>query len=233
VKNDRLDAKLLAQLCRADMIAESHVPTEEIRELRSLARGRKRLVEKRTDFKNEVHGLLDKQGISYEWDPFSQAGQERIRDEEALALTGVARSPLQAYLSIIRELTDQIHQVEAALERIVVDRQDTQLLMTIPGVSYFSSVLIVGEIGDIDRFDRAAELVSYARLDPVVREPGDTRHEGGISKKGRSALRWILVQCANAAVQRVDDPYLGSFYGRLKRRKNHQVAIVATAREVG
>lgn len=64
VKNDRLDAKPLAQLCRADIMAESYVPPADIRELRTLARDRKRLVEKRTDFKNEVHSLLDKQGIS-------------------------------------------------------------------------------------------------------------------------------------------------------------------------
>ena len=54
VKNDRLDAKLLAQLRRAGMIAESYVPPDEIRERRALVRGRKRLVEKRTDFKNEL-----------------------------------------------------------------------------------------------------------------------------------------------------------------------------------
>ena len=65
VKNDRLDAKLLAQLRRAGMIAESYVPSEELRERRALVRGRKRLVEKRTDFKNEVHSLLDKHGITY------------------------------------------------------------------------------------------------------------------------------------------------------------------------
>ena len=52
VKNDRLDAKLLAQLRRAGMIAQSYVPPEELRERRALVRGRKRLVEKRTDFKN-------------------------------------------------------------------------------------------------------------------------------------------------------------------------------------
>jgi len=232
VKNDRLDAKLLAQLCRADMIAESYVPAEDIRELRSLARARKRLVEKRTDFKNEVHAVLDKQGISYDWDPCSKAGQERLLDGETLDLSEVARHTLKAFLAVIRELTEQIHQLEAVIERTAMDREETQLLMTIPGVSYFSSVLILGEIGDIDRFNRADELVSYAGLDPVVRESGDSRHEGGISKQGRSALRWILVQCANVAVGRADDPYLGSFYGRLKRRKNHQVAIVATARKL-
>ena len=57
VKNDRLDAMLLAQLRRADMLATSYVPSDEIRERRTLVRGRKRLVEKRTDFKNEVHAL--------------------------------------------------------------------------------------------------------------------------------------------------------------------------------
>jgi transposase len=197
-----------------------------------LARARKRLVEKRTDFKNEVHAILDRQGVSYDWDPFSQAGQERLLDEELLDLSAVARHVLEAFLGVIRELTEQIHQLEAAIEQVPIDREETQRLMTIPGVSYFSSVLILGEIGDIDRFDRAAELVSYAGLDPEVRESGDTRHEGGISKQGRAALRWILVQCANVAVGQADDPYLGSFYGRLKRRKNHQVAIVATARKM-
>lgn len=60
----RLDAKLLAQLRRADMIAESYVPPDDIRELRSLVRDRRRLVDNRTDFKNEVHSLLNKEGVS-------------------------------------------------------------------------------------------------------------------------------------------------------------------------
>lgn len=231
VKNDRLDAKLLAQLCRADMIAESYVPAEEVRDLRSLGRGRKRLVEKRTDFKNEVHALLDKEGVSYDWDPFSKAGRDRLREDD-LELSAVARGMLEAYLAVADVLTDQIHQLEAMIEETAIDREETQLLMTIPGVSFYSSVLIAGEIGDIDRFDRAEELVSYAGLDPVVRESGTTRSEGGISKQGSSALRWILVQCSNVAVNTVQDPYLGRFYGRLKRRKNHQIAIVATARKM-
>jgi len=60
----------------------------------------------------------------------------------------------------------------------------------------------------------------------------DSRTEGSISKHGSSDLRWILVQCANVAVNRCNDPYLGRFYARLKQRKNHQIAIVATARKL-
>lgn len=231
VKNDRLDAKLLAQLRRAGMIAESYVPPEELRERRALVRARKRLVEKRTDFKNEVHAVLDKQGISYDWDPFSVEGREILAGED-LALGPVADQLMESFLSVVDELTAQIEELEEMIEETAASLEATQLLMTIPGVSFYSSLLITSEIGEIERFDRAEEVVSYAGLNPVVRESGDSRTEGGISKRGSGDLRWILVQCVQTAVHRCDDPYLGRFYGRLKERKNHQIAIVATARKL-
>jgi transposase len=231
VKNDRLDAKLLAQLRRAGMIAQSYVPSEELRERRALVRGRKRLVEKRTDFKNEVHSLLDQHGVSYDWDPFSVEGREILARED-LALGLVGQQLLESFLSVIDELTAQIEALEEVIEETAVSLEATQLLMTIPGVSFYSSLLITAELGKIGRFDEADQAVSYAGLDPVVRESGDSRTEGGISKRGSGDLRWILVQCANTAVHRCNDPYLGRFYARLKRRKNHQIAIVATARKL-
>lgn len=107
---------------------------------------------------------------------------------------------LDSILSVIQELTEQIHQLEAVIETTAVELEETQLLITIPGVSFYSSLLITAKIGEIDRFDSAEQVVSYAGLDPVVRESGGTRKEGGISKQGRGDLRWILVQCATSAV---------------------------------
>jgi len=78
--------------------------------------------------------------------------------------------------------------------------------MTIPSVSFYSSLLITAEIGEINRFDRAEEVVSYAGLDPVVRESGDSQTEDSVSKRGSSDLRWILVPCVQTAVHRYDDP---------------------------
>jgi transposase len=231
VKNDRLDAKLLAQLRRAGMIAQSYVPPEELRERRALVRGRKRLVEKRTDFKNEVHALLDKHGVSYDWDPFSVEGREILAGED-LALGLVGQQLMESFLSVIDELTAQIEALEEVIEETAASLEATQLLMTIPGVSFYSSLLITAELGEIERFDEAKEAVSYAGLDPTVRESGDSRTEGGISKRGSGDLRWILVQCVNTAIHRCNDPYLGRFYARLKRRKNHKIAIVATARKL-
>jgi len=69
-------------------------------------------------------------------------------------------------------------------------------------------------------------------LNPVVRASGDSRFEGGISKNGSGTVRWLLVQAVQTAVHTVEDPYLSRFYERIKRRKNKQKAIVATARKL-
>jgi transposase len=121
------------------MIAESYVPSEDIRDLRSLVRARKRLVEKRTDFKNEVHALLDKEGIAYDWDPFSVAGQERLLGDD-LDLSEVGRRLVESFLAVIKELTERVHQLEAIIETTAEELRETQLLMTIPGVSFYSGV---------------------------------------------------------------------------------------------
>ena len=71
------------------MIAQGYVPSEELRERRALVRGRKRLVEERTDFKNEVHSLLDQHGVSYDQDPFSAEGREILAGEDlSLGIVG-------------------------------------------------------------------------------------------------------------------------------------------------
>ncbi len=189
------------------------------------------MVEKRTDFKNEVHALLDKHGITYDWDPFSVDGREIIAGED-FSLGIVGDQLLESFLSVIDELTAQIEELEMLIEETGASLEETQLLMTIPGVSFYSSLLITSKIGEINRFDEAKQVVSYAGLDPVVRESGDSRTEGSISKPGSRDLRWILVQCVQTAVHQCNDPYLGWFYARLKRRKNHQIAIVATARKL-
>lgn len=174
------------------MIAESYVPPDDLRERRALVRGRKRLVEKRTDFKNEIHAVLNKADVSYDWDPFSVKGREILAGED-LSLGVVPRQLLESFLLVIDELTAQIEELEELIEEIAVSLEETQLLMTIPGVSFYSSLLITAEIGEIDRFDEASEVVSYAGLDPVVRESGDSRTEGGISKQGSGDLRWVLL----------------------------------------
>ena len=133
---------------------------------------------------------------------------------------------------MIETLTDEIDDLETTIEECAGSLEETQLLMTIPGVSYYSALMIYAELGDINRFDGDKEVVSYVGLNPMIRESGDSRFEGGISKRGSGRVRWMLVQCAQVAVHTCGDKYLSRFYDRIANRKNSQKAIMATARKL-
>ena len=227
VKTDRIDAKRLAHMLRADMLAESYVPSDEIRTLRDLVRTRKSLVEERTAEKNRVRAVLKRTDNAYDSELFGPTGREFLAE---LSLSDADRTIVEAHLSVIDEYDTQIERLEETIEKKSLESPAVQRLLSIPGVGQSTAALVVAEVGEIERFDRHEELVSYAGLDPMVHQSGDMEVQGSISKEGSAPLRWALVQCAHVSVQH--DEYLGNFYTRLKQRKNHQIAIDATARKM-
>ncbi|WP_135666928.1 IS110 family transposase [Halorhabdus rudnickae] len=228
-KTDRVDAKELARMVRLNSMPESYVPTDEIREARALVRGRQTLVEDRTKYANKVHGLLSDHGITEDVKPLSVEGREFLRE---LSFPTPWNSLLESYLAVIETLTEEIHNLDETIEERAGSLKETQLLMTIPGVSYYTALTIYAELGEISRFDGDKEVVSYVGLNPVIRESGDSRIEGSISKRGSGRVRWLLVQASHTAVHTCNDEYLSRFYERLASRKNSQKAIVATARKM-
>ena len=85
---------------------------------------------------------------------------------------------LESYLDVIETFTGEIRNLEEAIEKRAGSLTETQLLMTIPGVSYYTALTIYAELGDISRFDRDKSVVSYVGLNPVIRESPDSRIEG-------------------------------------------------------
>ena len=228
-KTDRVDAKELARMVRLNSVPESYVPTDKIREARALVRGRQTLVENRTKYANKIHGLLSDHGITEDVKPLSVEGREFLRE---LSLPTPWDALLASYLEVVETLTEEIQKLEKTIEERAGSLKETQLLMTIPGVSYFTALTIYAELGEISRFDDDKAVVSYVGLNPVIRESGDSRIEGSISKRGSGRVRWLLVQAANTAVHTCNDEYLSRFYDRIASRKNSQKAIVATARKM-
>jgi len=228
-KTDRVDAKELARMVRLNSVPESYVPTDKIREARALVRGRQTLVETRTKYANKIHGLLADHGLTEDVKPLSVEGREFLRE---LSLPTPWNALLKSYLDVTETLTEEIQKIEQTIEERAGSLKETQLLMTIPGVSYFTALTIYAELGEISRFDDDKAVVSYVGLNPVIRESGDSRIEGSISKRGSGRVRWLLVQAANTAVHTCNDEYLSRFYDRIASRKNSQKAIVATARKM-
>jgi len=104
-------------------------------------------------------------------------------------------------------------------------------LMTVPGVNLIVAATFLAAVGDIRRFPNTNKLVGYLGLDPRVRQSGDqpAKH-GRNSKQGSAHGRHALVEAPRSAVRQPCP--LRAFYQRVRARRGHQIAIVASARKL-
>ena len=188
IKTDRKASEALAQLLRMEMLPESYVPPEDIRRLRELVRLRQYLVREQTRFKNKVHSAMIKRGIRERKYIFAKCRREELRE---LQIDEVNRC-----LDLIETLERHIHEVSGEIRRIAGESEEARLLMSIPGVGYYSAMAILAEIGDISRFDNPEKLCAWAGLVPSTEESGGKSFHGEITHQGSPVLRWVLIQCA-------------------------------------
>jgi len=228
IKNDRMDARVLADLVRADLVAESYVPDPEIREQRALLRQRRSFVEDTVTIKNRIHNQLDKYDLKAEFtDTFGKKGREWLR---ALQLSPTEKTILNVNLQQLESIEHAINQLTIQIAREAVDRPDVKLLMGFTGIDYYSAMLLINEIGDVTRFPSADKLVSYAGLAPSQRQSADHTFQGHITRQGNKYIRWVLIEAAQHAARY--DPQLRPFYERIATRRGRQRAIVAVSRKL-
>lgn len=231
LKNDKIDSNILSDLLRADLVCESYVPDREHRESRQLVRARMDLVTSRTMNRNKVRAILSKYELDEPGDIFTKKGTEWLRSLTCSgAVSWIDRMQLNALLDMLESLDRQITAFTAKIASISMDDDRVKLLMTIPGVNYFTALTVVSEIADIKRFITPWKLVAYAGLAPSQRDSADRRRRGRITKQGSRWLRFALVEAANIA--RMHDERLRSFHSRIASRRGFQKANVATAKEM-
>lgn len=227
-KTDAHDARVLADLLRSNMLPTSYAAPSTVRDQRLLTRHRASLGRLKSVIKNKIHAILIRHGINHEFsDAFGVAGINYLR---SLDLPMIDRYQMDQHLELIRHYDTQIEKTEARIQDYVAFTPQVTLLMSIPGVSYYSGLSIVGEIGEIRRFKSAREIVSFAGLNPSVSQSGDRCYTGHIAKQGNKHLRWMLNQCANVAI--MHDSTLAKIYHRICRRRGRNIAITAVARKM-
>jgi len=206
----------------------SYAPPKDVREHRQITRHRASLGQLGRVVKCKINAILLRHGIIHEFsDVFGAEGTNYLR---SIDLPSCDRYELDNYLSLLRHLSVQCNNTEDRIEDYVRHNPFARIIMTVPGISYYSALMIVAEIGDIRRFSSIRKLVCYAGLNPSVSQSGDKCYTGHIAKQGDKHLRWILGQCANVAV--MHDSTLAKIYHRIKKRRGHNIAITAVARKL-
>jgi transposase len=230
VKTDKIDGDALADLLRTNFLPEAYLAPQEVRQAREIHRHRASLVKIRTGVKNRIHSILAKQGTFFNLtDIFGLKGRKSL-EKIIPTFKPVYQESLKRYLALIDWLDRQIKEIEEKLQHLVKDDIQAKLLMSIPGIGYYSAYLILSELGEINRFSHPKKLISYAGLNPGVDKSGKHFYQLPISKQGNRWLRWILIQDAPHAAKA--DQRLGRIYQRIAQRKGNNTAKVAVAREI-
>ena len=230
-KTDKIDARVLAELSRRDLVPGIWLPPPTVRAARERARWRLHLVKHRTALKNRIHSTLLTFGhpcpVS---DLFGVAGRERLNGFE---IPEPWAGDVVASLRLIDILDAEIDACEQALREAGADHDYLPLLMTAPGIGRILGYTISAEIGDIERFASPAKLTGYTGLCPRVYQSGGQDHRGSLAKNGPKYLRWALIE---AAVHAATHPLYRERYQRTKKRLGKQrgpkIARVEIARKL-
>lgn len=230
-KTDKIDARVLAELARRDLVPEIWLPTPEVRAERERARFRLHLVRHRTGLKNRIHATLISFGHPVPVaDLFGVAGRELLARMEVPEPWG---STLRGSLDMVDDLDERIDACARDLRALGADHPLIPLLVTVPGVGWVLAYTIASEIGDIGRFPSPKKLTGYTGLCPLVRQSGGRDVRGPLAKNGPKYLRWALIEAATHAAR---DPRYRERYERTKRRLGRQrgakVARVDIARQL-
>jgi transposase len=228
IKTDTIDATTLAELLRLDGIAKAYIPPREVRDMREFLRYRASVVSLRMGLKNKVHAVLTKNGIECSFS--NVLGKKSRQWLKTLSVRDCYRRELDGYIRLAELATELIREITTKIKEVVSITPQAQLLMTVPGISYYSALLIFSEIGQIDRFPSAKHLCSYAGLVPSVYSSGSRSFHGRITKQGSRWLRWICVEISIHAAN--GDGAFQNLYRRICRRRGLATAKVAVARKI-
>jgi transposase len=230
-KTDRIDAWVLAELSRRDLVPAIWLPDPSVRAERERARFRLHLVRHRTSLKQRVHAVLLAHGkpcpVS---DLFGVSGRTLL---ERLALPDPWAGTVAASLQLIDELDSQIASCEAELRQLGADHRYVPLLLTVPGIGWVLAYTIAAEIGEISRFPSPTKLTGYTGLCPRVYQSGASDRRGALSKQGPKYLRWALIEATMHASRHplYHDRYQQT-KARLGKQRGAKVAQVDLARRL-
>jgi len=228
-KNDRLDAKRLAEMLRLGTFPCSYIPDEKIQRIRSLIQIRHSLMEEKVRCNNRIQAFLDRNGVQMpSYRAFSKKWRYALMHHMG---SGRVSMELRHEYDHFVFLEKKLEQVEQEIQGYARTYWSTEyeLLQSITGIGPVIACYAIAHILPIERFSSCKKLRRYAGVVPTCKESGNKRSHGHIPKtSSRRLLRWALIQSANTIGK--TNTNLGSYYRRKKRqKKNAGIAKVAVA----
>jgi transposase len=219
-KTDKGDATILADLLRTSYLPEVYIPPTDILKLRDTTRHKANLTRLRVNIQLKIKAYLLQEGIHY---------NQGIWRTQTLQTIAEKNQNLENLIKLYHCFKEEEKEVMKRIRNIAKNMTLTNLLMTLPGIGDYSSLLIHAEIGNITRFESPRHLISYAGLCPGIYKSGDkerTTPNHAVNKW----LKWIMYECSGRAIML--DHNFQAYYHNIKHRKGFKTARRATARKM-
>lgn len=234
-KNDFNDALAIAEAYLHGAIRPAAIKSEAQQDRQSLHRIRSLVIAERVALGNQMRGFLYERGII-----LKQGISVIQRDIPVLlnanndCLSPRGKALLTRLYNRFLMLSDEIETLTKEIEKEVKQDRDAIRLMTIPGIGPIVSSALLGWIGDGQQFKKGRDASAALGLVPRQNSSGGKNRLFGITKRGDSYLRALVVHGARAVMLRADNKSdaLSQWAIRLKERRGHNRAIVALANKI-
>jgi transposase len=229
-KNDAADARAI-WLAVQQPSKPVAIKTEMQQAMLALHRAREQLVTFRTMQINGLRGLLTEYG--------EVMGNGRAAITKAIPdvlarvaerLPAVLVDTLREQWNRVAELDEQIARIERRMREWKKDDRAVKAIIEIPGVGLLTATASVAMMGDPKAFSSGREFAAWVGLAPKQTGSGGKVNLHGISKRGDTYLRTLLIHGARAVLTHAKEP--GQWVEQMKKRRPMNVVIVALANKV-
>jgi transposase len=196
-KTDAADAQAICEVVRRPGTKFVSMKTEEQQDLTALHCIRERLIAARTSLVNQTRGLLYERGIIFSQGiPAFEKGIKEFLEMESNG--GIFMDMLQEQWKEYVSLNERIKVLTERLKDMATSDATCQRLMKIPGVGPLTATAVVGKIGKAQEFKNGRQFAAFLGLTPREHSSGGKQRLLGISKRGDSYVRKLLIQGARA-----------------------------------
>ena len=229
-KNDKIDARTIADMVRCDWLPVCYVAPPQMRELRRLLRYRSLVVRESVRMKNKIAGLLMEVGAPYNKEKlhgkkYFTGLVENLEEvpESVKDLLRLSRGAMETFEATQKQLVNRLltdHELGRRVER----------LASIPGVGNITALTWALEIADANRFSCSADAMSYCGLTSALKSSAGKEQRGPISKQRNAWLQTALIEAAKLAPHW--NPQLAHVHERELARGHRNRATLAVARKL-
>ena len=227
-KNDSQDAEAICEAVTRPNMRFVAIKSVEQQDILSLHRVRSRLVSQRTALVNHVRALLSEYGVILpQGITHIRRHLRSILEDTENELTAILRDVLYELLDEFLRLDERVKTLDIKLKEVCIHSEPCTRLLEIPGVGPITASALVSSIGDIHQFKNARHLSAWLGLVPKQHSSGSKQTLLGISKRGDTYLRKLLIHGARAVLFRYKEA--SEWMKAIVMRRGFNKACVALA----